>query len=66
MADLACHRMTNLSGGISVMKHKIDYKLALWMPGIALREHNLKRKICNFFRRFTLYIKSGQIQGVLQ
>ena len=36
------------------------------MPEIALKEHNLKIKICNFFQRFTLYIKSGQIQGFLQ
>ena len=36
------------------------------MVGIALREVNPNRKICNFFGHYTLYTKSGEIQVILQ
>ena len=52
--------------GLLFGKNIINLKKASGMVGIALREVNPNRKICNFFGHYTLYTKSGEIQVILQ
>jgi hypothetical protein len=52
--------------GLLFGKNIIILKKASGIVGIAMREVNPNRKICNFFGHYTLYTKSGEIQVILQ